>query len=103
MKNKPKSIKICSVPYRVRHRKTPIRSMDGERWIGQCDYDRATITVVSGRSKEQERKTFIHEALHAIFFEQSLYRYMKDSDAEEEMVGRLAEGLNGAVDTLVGK
>ncbi len=34
--------------------------------IGECDFEKQTITIKDGLKKEQEKSTLLHECIHAI-------------------------------------
>lgn len=41
----------------------------GELILGNCDFDKAIITIMRGLSPELEKETIMHEVLHGIIFQ----------------------------------
>lgn len=65
----PPSLKIKNkVVYEVVHSRDFIEGDD----LGQCRFDVRQIVLSEKQSKIQEKKTFIHEVLHAICFERKI-------------------------------
>lgn len=75
-------VKVAGVTYNI---ETPDEIEDDPDKIGNCIYMKQLIRVKANMSKERRDQTFVHELLHAIFFEAGY----TDSD-HEEMVNRLS-------------
>lgn len=75
-------VKVAGVTYTI---ETPDEIGDEPDNLGNCIYQKQLIRVKANMSQERREQTFIHELLHAIFFEAGY----TDSDYEE-MVNRLS-------------
>ena len=63
--------------------------MAGTGAVGCCDPEPQTIDLVGSQSNDSMQDTFLHEAFHAIVHVMDL----KETEAEENYVRRLATGL----------
>ena len=64
----PKSVWIKGSEWRIKT-KTRLTHPDGTRCDGICDYDNKVIYLSNGLVFRRRLHTFIHEWLHAVFFE----------------------------------
>ncbi len=68
----PKKKKIKGKLWRIREVNQPIDSDNG-KCIGTCDYITRTIEIKRTLSKDSKLRTYLHEVLHAAWFESGLH------------------------------
>ncbi|MBL1225384.1 hypothetical protein [Enterococcus sp. BWR-S5] len=80
-------IKVGGVVYALTEK--PFIEIDGSRdFIGNCDYQKAEIAVLSDISDERKDQTVIHELTHAIFYEAGY------EEQDEDMINRVGKVLH---------
>ena len=57
--------------------------------LGWCDYDSQTITLHSKQTEESLCDTFLHELLHALFYQMAIDQTI----TEEKMVSKVSTGI----------
>ena len=67
-----RSITICGVKYKVQY-VDEIRSSNDQRLLGMCDETNKTISIESGKSKEETAEIEMHEVLHAVINNSGAY------------------------------
>jgi len=86
----PESFRIAGVTHEVRF--DPDMALDG-RSMGQAGYFRRKVTIASQLCAEEQRSTFVHEALHHI---DNLF----DTQLKESQLIRLATGVAELIQQL---
>lgn len=78
----PKHITIKGQTYRVA-KEDSLKDEDGNELIGECSYEKKTISVEAGLGKALEAEVFVHECLHALIHE---CHFELDKVREEEII-----------------
>jgi predicted SprT family Zn-dependent metalloprotease len=76
----PNRIKVTGVHY-------DIEQIEDDEKCGSCSFDSLVIRLDPRLKQEKLHQIFVHELLHAVFYESGY------EDHEEEMVNRLAKVL----------
>jgi hypothetical protein len=64
--------------------------MDAAGLNGHCDHDQGVIRYSEKQSASQIRETFLHEILHACFWNAGLTADVGGPDDEEKLINKLA-------------
>ena len=86
--NIPSSVKVGGVNYAIVETNETI-CLNGNECRGLINYEDSTITISSRSGKQIQKITFLHELLHAIFYERDL-----PLENEEEVVTKMAKTLH---------
>lgn len=79
------SVRVGNLTFKVKWRKKRIGLTED---VGECDYDRQTISVWSGLPEESQRDTVMHEILHAIG-----HVFNVKFTEEEDVIRKFATGI----------
>ena len=89
----PGQFKIGAIPWTVAERDDEWRQSCGA--LGNCIADDQKINIVTEkRSRQDIARTFIHELLHALWYE---YDLGESECSEEKTVTQLATGLSAVI------
>ena len=80
---RPNKVKVIGVKMAVNY---VVGSPLNEDESGECDYDKSVMSIRDGMESQQERKTVLHETLHAVSDQMGL------NLSEKQIVG-LENGL----------
>lgn len=86
-------IRIGSYLFRREYRKRMERAPNGMERDGWCKPAEQVILVRAGMSPDRDRVVWLHEILHAIWWDKDL---PDDEELEEQIVVALSEGLCAA-------
>lgn len=86
----PNKIKIIGFDWEVKHDKNV--AMEGSIF-GSTHTQSQTIFLDPANTKQKDEHTFLHEIMHAVFWQTGLGRRFHDHKQEEEIVAALASGM----------
>ncbi len=87
----PAEIKVASHMYKVSLKDREWYHESGKR--GECDKNETKIWISEGMTVSRTVETFIHEILHAVYYEYGI----QDEDEEERIVTALATGFSQVI------
>ena len=64
----PKSVKIKDQVWKIKF-VSKLQDDSGDDCLGLCDFSERVILMLKGQSKSAEAQTFMHEIIHASFYE----------------------------------
>lgn len=82
----PINVKVAGVAYDV-FQKDYIEIESDRNYQGACNYIKTEILLLSELGKERKEQIFVHELLHAVFYEAGY------EEQDEEMIDRVSKVL----------